>query len=252
MLELVMKLLGNSNSYRGTCPVCHKHNTFSVTKHNGRVFYHCFSASCSVMGSSKSNYTTSDLNEVMKEYKEGNEEFVLPDRFVSCTSKQEAIDYLRSVNCLIPFENKVAKILFDPKSNRVVFVSEHNHKIVGAIGRAIDKGVTPKWLRYDSNPYPYVCGREKIAFVVEDAASATAISPWVTGIAILGTSFSTNHLSFLKGYDKVYIALDKDATSKSLHIHQVVAFFCDTKVVMLEQDLKYNPRKVKEYVGKQL
>ena len=79
-----------------------------------------------------------------------------------------------------------------------------------------------------------------MAVVVKDCTSACVVSHEVTGIALLGTNLLTEHISYIKPYKKVIVALDRDATDKAIDIQRKLAIHVDKcNVMILERDLKY-------------
>ena len=77
--------------------------------------------------------------------------------------------------------------------------------------------------------------------IVEDCASACAVSNILTGIAIMGTSLKESHKKYLEPYETLYVALDRDATRKSYSIVSELtsAGFKNVKVKVLhEYDIK--------------
>ena len=83
-----------------------------------------------------------------------------------------------------------------------------------------------------------MCGNHDTVFVVEDCASACAVSNKVTGLALLGTNLLQEHVRVLQEYERVYIALDKDATDKALDMVRRLYFLVPTHLAVLQQDLK--------------
>ena len=63
--------------------------------------------------------------------------------------------------------------------------------------------------------YPFVRQRDS-AVVVEDCASACSWYIHGVGVALLGTNLLTEHVDILKQYERVFVALDKDATDKAI------------------------------------
>ncbi len=61
----ILAELGELSNYRGSCPVCGSENTFTATRLDGLVVYHCYSASCSVRGAIRVKGVSS-LREVVK------------------------------------------------------------------------------------------------------------------------------------------------------------------------------------------
>ena len=111
--------------------------------------------------------------------------------------------------------------------------------IVDAIGRSLNFKVKPKWYRYGKSHTLFTCGDSDTAIVVEDAASACAVSQTFTGVALLGTNLKDMDLSLLKKFHKVYICLDPDATRKALDIQKYLCYVVPTKVIRIKDDLKY-------------
>ena len=164
--------------------------------------------------------------------------FQIPDTFVSLSRNIDAELYVRSVNAYDAYLSGRADIQYDFKRNRVVYMVKDGRRIVDAVGRSID-GRKPKWYRYGNSKHPFICGRGSGAiFVVEDCASACAVSNIVTGVALLGTNLLSEHVDLLKTYKKVNIALDKDATDKALDMVRTLHNRVPTKLVILTQDLK--------------
>lgn len=137
------------------------------------------------------------------------------------------------------YQNQRARIMYDPKQDRVVFLVMENGEVYDAIGRSLNKGVVPKWYRYGKSSKLFKAGDHPEAVLVEDAASACAISPVATGVALLGTNMKDADLSQLKQYDRVYVCLDPDATRKSLDIHKYLSYFVNSKIIRITDDLKY-------------
>jgi DNA primase len=136
-------------------------------------------------------------------------------------------------------------VLYDIRQDRVVFpVFTRSGLQVDAVGRSV-LGRQPKWLRYASSPVPYTWGKSRTAVIVEDAISAYAVSNLVadqaTGLALLGTQLTDFHKWYIKHYfDKVIVALDPDASDKTMSItKELRSVVSDAKALRLTDDLKY-------------
>ena len=93
---------------------------------------------------------------------------------------------------------------------------------------------------YGSKTYPFICGNTDTAVLVEDCASACAVSEVHTGVALMGTSLPDSYIPVLKKkFKKVIVALDRDATTKAFDISNQLRYYMDTEVKILEDDLKY-------------
>ena len=87
--------------------------------------------------------------------------------------------------------------------------------------------------------------------LVEDAASACAISPVATGIALLGTNLRDVNIQQLKKFKHIHICLDPDATRKSIWMQSHLSYYVSCGIVRLEDDLKYfKPEEIKKLVLK--
>ena len=54
----------------------------------------------------------------------------------------------------------------------------------------------------------------------------------------MGTTLLDEHIEVIKKYKKVYIALDKDATSKAILILKKLRNYVPTQLIVLNKDLK--------------
>ena len=224
-------------SVRENCPVCHRQNTFGASNDMGILKWQCFSASCGTKGIAEGSLTALDIKNLM------NKEDMSLDPV--------AIEFPQSVTRTLPFEalswlrywgiQGVGKYLWDIKDSRVVFPIVKNHILYDATGRTLNKLVTPKWRRYGHSGMPYIVGEGKVAVVVEDAISAcVCASEGYVGVALLGTNLMESHASALNEYDRVIVALDPDASMKSLaHVKELRRHIRKAVALKLEDDIKY-------------
>lgn len=246
-----LETLNSGDTYRGDCPECGGDNSFSAINEYGSVKYHCFRSSCPLSGSINKEMSYEDVCNALNDDLRGEHDNVrrvysIPDHFVSVAERSEVIEYLRKNNCLTAYYERRADVRYDPKQNRVVFLIKEDGVCYGAIGRAQDRSVTPKWFNYAIGEFLYICrnsssgtGR-KTGCIVEDCASACAVSSLYDGISLLGTNLGAAYLRQLVDFDKLYIALDKDASDKAFEMHRYLSFYCkDVRIVLLEKDLKY-------------
>lgn len=145
-------------------------------------------------------------------------------------------------------------LYYDVKLDRAVFpifevvVTENGlpyttTKIVDAVGRSLSK-YGAKWHRYADSGLPFICGNSETCYVVEDSASAVAVSQHGTGLALLGTNLSNEVLDIVVKYPYVIVCLDKDASSKAIRMKNRIAQFTRANVKLLEVDPKENPKGV--------
>ena len=131
-------------------------------------------------------------------------------------------------------------LMYDVKQHRAVFIIKEKERAVGAIGRGLNSEVYPKWFIYGDKTYPFICGSSNTAVLVEDCASACAVSEIYSGVALMGTSLPDSYIPVLKKkFKKVIVALDRDATTKAFDISNQLRYYMDTEVKILEDDLKY-------------
>ena len=236
------------------CPICDGINSLSITNFGDVTKFNCFKASCNVKGTYKNDISSESFSKangnktINHQNSRGNSyspqaKKVLQRYWRGNDFPIELINYLTVNHCLHAYQNNSADIRYDYQKNRAVFViKNHRNEVIDGAGRALYDGALPKWFRYGSTRLPYVCGNKKCkhAVVVEDCASATAISSLVTGVALLGTHLTEEVEEVLcDKFDKVTVALDKDATIKSLSlINELKWNISNLDVIVLERDLK--------------
>ena len=229
--------------YRSDCPVCGRSNTFSVTDEGMQRLWFCFHADCNVSGKTGLTLSRDHANLAFKRSQADvpvprtSNTYELPNTFVSLSRNLDAELYVRSVHAYDAYLSGRADIRYDFKSNRVVYLVKHEGKVVDAVGRSLD-GKGAKWYRYGSSRYPFLCGTSSSCIVVEDCASACAVSHLSKGVALLGTNLLDEHIHHLSNYQKIFVALDKDATDKALDMVKILCRKVPTKLMVLDRDLK--------------
>lgn len=241
-----------NETIRTTCPDCRKPDTFTISRVNGRVLWNCYSANCKVKGVFIG--ITRDYDEINKKVRQNYHEFchadfATPHSFTLFTNNNQAVSYVVKNNCMKAYKDRMADIMYDSKQNRVVFMVKNNNIICDAVGRSLSKSIKPKWYRYGKSNRLFTCGNSKIGVLVEDAASACAISPVATGIALLGTNLRDVNVSALRKFDHIHICLDPDATRKALWMQKHLAYHVSCDIVRIDDDLKYfSPEEIKRLV----
>ena len=232
-----------NTNYRSDCPVCGKRNTFSVTDDGLQRLWYCFHADCNVSGRTGvtlSKHTTKDIfthKQQPLSITNRFSEFEMPDTFVSVGRSLDAELYLRRVGAYDAYLEGAVDLRYDVRMNRVVFLVKEGKKVVDAVGRSLDAR-TPKWYRYANSKHPFSCGSRSDCIVVEDCASACSAFPVATGVALLGTNLLSQHIDVLKQYDRVFVALDKDATDKAIGMVRTLHTHVPTRLMVLRTDLK--------------
>ena len=232
--------LAGGMTHRGDCPVCGRHNTFTVSNDSGNLLYNCYAHSCNIKGSYNVGMTVEDIKAFFAKRAREQEikPFVMPEYIV----------YNDSVTCEYAdkygLDHKHLDLRHDVVENRVVFPISHDGIIVGAIGRSIgsiDVQAQPKWRRYGEARTAYVIGSNPVAVVVEDAVSAAvAETLGGTGFALLGTTLLFEHLELLRKYHSVIVALDPDARKTTITItRELKSNGIKAVAFPLYDDLKY-------------
>ena len=228
--------------YRSDCPVCGKKNTFSVSDDGLQRLWYCFHADCNVSGRTGITLTKDHASKMFSKRTEpppaaAQQSFEIPDTFVSLSRNLNAELYVKRVQSYDAYLAGRADIRYDFKRNRAVYLVKDGNRVVDAAGRSLD-GRNPKWYRYGTSQYPFICGHHSAAVIVEDCASACAISNIVTGVALMGTNLLPQHLDTLSNYANFFVALDKDATDKAIDMVRTLRSIAPTKMIILKHDLK--------------
>ena len=247
-LAIVQSLVSNTDEdVRLDCPFCNNINTLKIQKNGTSLFWYCFHASCSVKGKHEGKMSMQQIYEtVVTKEKEKEKPFTIPRSFISIHSEKKCQEYLEKNNCIK--EKGKASFMYDVKQHRIVFLIKEKEKVKGAIGRGLNSQIYPKWYIYGDKTYPFICGDSDIGILVEDCASACAVSHVYSGIALMGTSLPDSFIPILKKkFKKIIVALDRDATTKSFDISNQLRYYVESEVKILEDDLKYyNESKIKE------
>lgn len=221
------------------CPFCGGKGKLSITNRDGSLLWNCYRASCSVRGvHGVARSTTSIQNKLLgKSIIAPDNTLPLPSIVSSVEHHPKALNYLESVHSLYAYNNKSVHIKYAPAEDRILFYMGNDS---GAVGRSLSNQI-PKWKSYGDTTGLFTCGTGDIAVVVEDAASACAISSLkgYVGAALLGTNVSPKQKQQLKHYSKVIISLDKDASGKAIKLlSKLTGHVKSVTVVLLEEDLK--------------
>ena len=220
------------------CPFCGGRKTFGITNRDGSKVWNCFKASCGIRGSTgspmSSNTIRRRLDKVAPEPLSNT--VPIPQHLSHPDNHPAAIEYLKSVNSWEPFKQGLVDIKYAPADKRVLFMFPENR---GAVGRSLI-GRKPKWKNYGDTTGLFRVGTGNTAVVVEDAASATFLGMFsnCSGCALLGTNLSSLQRAQLCAFDEVLIALDKDATRKSVKLKSKLEGRVNVKVIRLIEDIK--------------
>ena len=222
------------------CPFCGGSKSLSISRHHGKRLWQCFKASCPARGVSGAEMDTDTLRQKL----EGGDskpprgaQTPLPAHLSRPEHHDEVVEYLQSVNSLWAYENGCITIRYAPAENRVLFFYPGGR---GAVGRALDRR-KPKWKAYGDTSGLLTVGSGDVAVIVEDAASACSVARFsiCSGCALLGTELRSEQKSQLGAFQRVVIALDKDASKKAVALKSKVEGRVPTSVALLEDDLKH-------------
>jgi hypothetical protein len=198
--------------------------------------WNCFHAECAVKGRTNRRITRDNVLSIMSKTTQAQNPAVPFERPKSWsrTIPQAGKDYTFDVNTAGRYDD----VYHDVLKNRLVYaIYDNDGKLVDGAGRTLC-GARPKWYRYGNYRGGFKIGKHNLAVVVEDIPSAVSISEWVTGYALLGTHLRDEHIQELSKFQKVVVALDKDATDKALTIMRALNTIVPTGILMLQKDLK--------------
>lgn len=256
-------LVALNTTKRFNCPECGGVNTFVVTREPQTVKYYCHRQSCGLTGSRLTRITQEQACELLSHRRREAIHPPEPKRFVVpatwnyglCT--EASTQLLLNNNAMESYLAKKFRVAYDKAQERLVYlIQDASGAIVGGIGRSLKQASFPKVYNYpNSASILFTVGKGKVAVIVEDCASAASIARFdeYTGISLAGTNLSTDMISFIvKGlYDTVIIALDADASSKSIKMKQTLACWIDNvHIWLLKKDIKnMNKEELKEFIS---
>ena len=240
--------LKEGERYRGDCPECRGRNTFTATNNLGDIKYNCFKLGCTVGGIYGMDMTAAEIHRRMEQQqlqraytniKKEKDTMEIPEYVV--TPKATHTKHQRYIR---RWGIALGDTMYDVKDERVVFPIKHEGRIVDAVGRAVGKKQNPKWYRYTGEADYYTVGDGSTLLIVEDVVSAVIAvqeMPYITAMAILGTSMNPKHFEKIGEYDKVIIALDPDAIGKTVEYRREIELWTGRKTTAmnLQDDIKY-------------
>ena len=222
---------------RSDCPVCGHKNSFSATNVGGSVVYNCFYADCGISGKIKHGLLSP--NRLQQQKKRLNLS-MYRQYFVPVSRSQKAVQYIRDNNIYHAYSQKLANLEHDVRENRVVFlIYDADNILIDAVGRSLTNR-KPKWKRYCSGRVPFMTNNKSdTCVIVEDCASACAVTQaGVVGVALMGTNLVDNYVSYIRKFKTAIVALDKDASHKSLTISKSLFTHMSVHNLFIETDIK--------------
>ena len=264
--------LSDGDKHRGKCPECNRYNTFTASNNSGKLLWNCYANSCKIAGATNIHMSVDEIKERMKKFKifssqnslnnlDKDGDLAIRRQYVA-PKKENTFQLPEWIVPHLPFDTDLEdspkaiidkfcemyglwaedlELHYDIKENRIVFPIEDNGKIVDAVGRTIDDTVVPKWKRYGTYAEGFIRGQHNLAVVVEDVISACVVETLgATGVAILGTSLSADHIQALRSFKRVIVALDPDAAAKTIEYTKILkANNIQALALKLLDDIKY-------------
>lgn len=240
--------LKSGDHWRGQCPFCNGVNTLSVSNFHGKLLWNCYRASCDSYGASQGVLGKHEIAKLLYAKEDQNQltEYLIPEwwqHIADTGSSSIMLDWLKRHSVWEMAHRKLMDIMWDPKLNRVVLIKKVDGKAQVAIGYSLNTEIKPKWYKYTqyaTMPFVIDPGSD-VAVVVEDVPSAATVAAGgLAGISLMGTTIVDSYIPYMVNYDLVIIALDKDASQKSLELQKRVKMFTPAVVKMLEMDLKWH------------
>ena len=224
---------------RMTCPFCGGNNTFTMSNVDGTVLWHCYKASCGVRGKKGVGRNPDQIRAKLADLNKPavRRSDPIPSMVSDPKHHPSVMRYLDQNGSMAAYENRWIDIVYAPADDRVLFC---NRDRVGAVGRSLS-GAKPKWKVYGDTTSILTVGNGPALVLVEDAASACSVArlDGFVGGALLGTNLSPNQKAQLRSYERVIVALDKDASRKALSMQAKIQGLVPCSVRFLNEDLKY-------------
>lgn len=225
------------DSKRIDCLFCGGKKTLGVIRKDGDLVWNCFKASCGARGKKQEGRTASEIRSRCSALsKSPKQNLTIPEILSDPLSHPQVLRYIKDVQVLPALEARRIRIEYAPGERRVLFFFPEQE---GAVGRTMS-GVKPKWKAYGDTSGCLFVGSGDTAVIVEDAASACAVSnvEGFVGASLSGTNLSMTQKMQLLRFNKILVALDPDAANKALKIADKLAGLVNTSVRFLPGDPK--------------
>lgn len=262
-IRLAGATLSSGESMRGICPWCHggrsKEESFVVTRKGGDLMYVCHRASCT--GRSNGVLSISGNPTKLRPVKEKEREHAL-----TCATYPISQEVAAELRDRFQFIRPVIEYygLVQSKEGDVIIPIYNSRGLVQGHERRVREPGKAKAIRYNGIgadgmgwysamptygvPNEYLVqeyrGRrytDECLFVVEDLYSAMKVNAFSHSLALLGTAMSPEKAAAIATmqYERVFLALDKDATAKAAAlVRRYRGILPELQVVPLERDIK--------------
>lgn len=258
-IENLASEVPHNSTRRFNCPnpLCNGFNSLGITKENGKVKWNCFKCG-KVSGDTRYSRTISELKSQLELQGSVKKDFELPDYLVYGLSSPKSVLMINKGHCLEPYTQGLFDVAYDPVEDRFCFIVKRDNKVIGLVGKSFKRDVYPKVLNYEGsdNTYPFIVGTGKTVVLVEDCLSAASAARLkdVSGLALLGKAVKSEYIPLLRKYDKVIVALDRDARKKALANQKKLCYYHPkVEIWLLDKDIKdMNDSEIGEsYHGRQ-
>ena len=242
MIESMM--LAEGGTKRTDCPHCGGRNTFTLSIREGKALWNCYKASCRARGAAGVRSSRSDLIKRISKISLTPERNLIYDKPTNFSGffPEKMTRYMDKNHVTEAYHAGRVELYHDVVQDRCVFMIKAGGKYVDAVGRSLGRGT--KWHRYSGTGEPFLCGTAGDLYIVEDAASACAVSKYGVGMALLGTNLTDRALQVAKGYSRCVVCLDKDANKKALSLTMRLKQYTETTMRLLNADPKEYPEGV--------
>jgi len=202
---------------------------------DGKTLWNCYKASCTAKGVYSGPRTIDEAKAYMagkNKTKFEKKTTPLPAMVTSIDNHPAAVEYIKSVNSYEAYKDGSVTLKYCPGEDRVLF---YTHTSEGAVGKSLsNRG--PKWWAYGDTQSGVHVGTGSTAVLVEDAASACAVSRCrnIVGVALLGTNLTKYLEKSLNSYDKIIIVLDNDAKKKAVSMCRALSKSTTMRITKLD------------------
>lgn len=237
--------LASGETRRLPCPQCRNPSSFTVSNLSGKLVWNCYAASCKLAGAKQLGLSRDDILNAHDLMRPSNAHskptaWSKPASFVEWSRSPVGSSLIAKYGIERVLQQGYAEAAYDARTDRLAFMIHQEGILVDAVGRALTKGDTPKWLRFNRSDSPLIVDPgSSTVVIVEDAFSACVLAKHgFAGCALMGTHLSAAYLPYLKDYKLAYVCLDKDASKKALSMRLELSAYLTTKVRMLHSDIK--------------
>ena len=242
-IELIAISLPVGDSLTVDCPACGKRDKLSVTRKDGGILFHCYSASCGVAGrvGASGAYNPDVPRKPSFEPRYFDQETIRIPPVINESLKRKYDIDLRHMG---------TKLTVD-KTRLVMPVNTPQEYCRGYVTKQIEKNDRyPKSVNYKEVDGPWLAWytpncKPMGLVIVEDQLSAMKLTAMDNGywdaVALLGTSINDHEAMEIhaQGYSEVIVALDADATDNAYRLQEKYGLLWDNcHVQELERDIK--------------